>query len=114
MPSRPKTFKPYQTATARHDTRASSTERGYDGRWRKARAGYLAKHPLCIMCERDGRLTEATVVDHIIPHRGDMVKFWDSSNWAPLCARCHNSTKQSFEKTGKVQRKIGLDGLPTA
>ncbi|MGM9590559.1 MAG: HNH endonuclease signature motif containing protein, partial [Faecousia sp.] len=37
-----------------------------------------------------GRLTPATVVDHIIPHRGDRKLFWDESNWQPLCKDCHN------------------------
>ncbi|WP_144469068.1 HNH endonuclease signature motif containing protein, partial [Bacillus pumilus] len=24
------------------------------------------------------------------PHKGDKKLFWDSSNWQPLCASCHN------------------------
>ena len=38
----------------------------------------------------EGKITEATVVDHIIPHRGDMKLFWDKSNWQPLCEHHHN------------------------
>jgi len=34
----------------------------------------------------------ATVVDHVIPHRGDPVKMWDESNWESICAPHHNST----------------------
>ncbi len=71
--------------------RGSAAERGYDSRWRKARDAYLAKHPLCAECERAGQLTQATVVDHIIPHKGDYSLFWDSSNWQPLCKRCHDA-----------------------
>lgn len=37
-----------------------------------------------------GRLTQATVVDHIVPHRGDQKLFWDESNWQPLCKPCHD------------------------
>jgi len=70
--------------------RGSSTERGYDAKWRKARAVYLAKHPLCIVCMKDNKITPATVVDHIKPHKGDMVLFWDRSNWQSLCKRCHD------------------------
>jgi 5-methylcytosine-specific restriction endonuclease McrA len=91
--------------------RGSSAKRGYGARWQKARAAYLAKHPLCIMCEELGRVTAATVVDHIEPHKGDMAKFWDSGNWAALCARCHNSAKQSFERTG-ILRGCDADGMP--
>ena len=64
--------------------------RGYDARWRKARLAYLQRHPLCVECQKEGRLTPATVVDHIIPHRGDQKLFWDESNWQSLCAACHN------------------------
>ena len=39
---------------------------------------------------KQGNLTPATVVDHIIPHRGDMKLFWDESNWQALCESCHN------------------------
>nr|WP_307877464.1 MULTISPECIES: HNH endonuclease [unclassified Rhizobium] len=39
----------------------------------------------------------ASVVDHIIPHRGDQALFWHHANWQPLCAPCHNSVKQRQE-----------------
>lgn len=70
--------------------RGTAHERGYDARWRRARAVYLREHPLCVRCEREGRITPATVVDHIVPHKGDMELFWDRENWQPLCARHHN------------------------
>lgn len=70
--------------------RESSASRGYDKRWRAARRRFLRVHPLCAQCRRDGALTPATVVDHIIPHRGDERLFWDESNWQPLCKPCHD------------------------
>lgn len=76
----------------------SSAKRGYGYKWQQARAGYLAKHPLCVFCERAGRVTEATVVDHRIPHRGDQALFWDRSNWQGLCAPCHSGLKQREER----------------
>lgn len=75
--------------------RASARERGYTSAWEKARAAFLAKHPTCAECQRQGIVTVATVVDHIIPHRGDKKLFWDSENWQSLCATCHN------QKTGR-------------
>ena len=33
---------------------------------------------------------EETVVDHIRPHRGDPVLFWDEKNWQSLCKSCHD------------------------
>ena len=74
--------------------RGNAAERGYGGKWRNARARFLRKHPLCVKCRENGKLTPATVVDHIIPHRGDPILFWDENNWQPLCRDCHG------EKTG--------------
>jgi 5-methylcytosine-specific restriction protein A len=75
----------------------SSAARGYDYRWQKARARYLAEHPLCVMCEEDGKVTAAAVVDHVVPHRGDVRLFWDESNWQALCKKCHDGEKARQE-----------------
>lgn len=73
----------------------NSTQRGYGYKWQQARAGYLARHPLCVHCQKAGRVEEATEVDHVIPHRGDMALFWDSSNWQALCKPCHSAKTAS-------------------
>lgn len=91
---------------------SSSASRGYGYRWQKARASYLNKHPLCVMCLKAGRTTPATVVDHIKPHRGDSKLFWDSSNWQALCKHCHDSEKQFIEKNGFSRVYFGEDGYP--
>ena len=70
--------------------RGGADARGYDARGRKARSLFLKAHPLCAECQKEGRLTPATVVDHIIPHRGDQKLFWDEANWQPLCEQHHN------------------------
>ena len=97
----------------------SSTKRGYGYAWQKARAGYLRSHPLCVYCLRDPayvairdmapstailRCAElglaapmASVVDHIEPHRGDQVLFWNQSNWQSLCSTHHSADKQREE-----------------
>ena len=74
--------------------RGSADARGYNAEWRRARKAFLQKHPLCAECRKNGKLTPATVVDHIIPHRGDRKLFWDENNWQPLCKGCHD------QKTG--------------
>lgn len=79
--------------------RESSTARGYGRPWQKARAGYLRKNPLCIQCQELGKMTAATDVDHIEPHRGDKTLFWDSANWQALCHPCH-SAKTAREDGG--------------
>lgn len=79
---------------ARHDqTRPTARQRGYDRKWAEARATFLAEHPTCRVCG-----APATVVDHIIPHKGDMRIFWDRRNWQPLCSHHHNSAKQSLDR----------------
>lgn len=70
--------------------RGTANERGYTYAWQKAREGYLRNHPLCKLHQDQGRVVAATVVDHIIPHKGDRSLFWDSNNWQPLCKPCHD------------------------
>lgn len=70
--------------------RGGAAARGYDRKWQRAREIYLRKHPLCVGCLKEGRYTASTVVDHIRPHRGDQMLFWDESNWQPLCKACHD------------------------
>lgn len=85
---------------ARFDkTRPNSSQRGYTGKWEKARKAFLARHPRCARCG-----TRAEVVDHTIPHKGDQSLFWDKSNWQPLCTSCHSGAKQREERRlyGKV------------
>lgn len=80
----------------RERARGNSAERGYNARWRRERLQFLREHPLCAECFKRGRLTPATEVDHITPHRGDPTLFWNQSNWQPLCKPCH-STKTARE-----------------
>lgn len=92
----------------------------YGSRWDKARRSFLQEHPLCSMCEEQHRISAASVVDHIEPHKlKDAIKsgnqlaiskaqklFWDKKNWQPLCKVHHDSTKQRMEKSGTM---IGCD-----
>ena len=63
--------------------------RAYNYRWQQSRLRFLAANPLCVECKRLGYITEATVVDHVTPHRGNQVLFWDERNWQALCAPHH-------------------------
>lgn len=76
-------------------------QRGYDYKWQKARERFLFDNPLCVYCQREGRVTAASVVDHITPHQGDQALFWRQSNWQQLCASCHSSVKQAEESKGR-------------
>ncbi|WP_027016587.1 HNH endonuclease signature motif containing protein [Comamonas composti] len=76
----------------------TAAQRGYGYKWQKARAQWLREHPLCVMCEAEGRVTAATVVDHIQAHRGDQALFWRHSNWQSLCCTHHSRDKQREEQ----------------
>lgn len=84
------TYCPEHSAESPDRLRGSATERGYDAKWRRARKRFLRSHPLCANCLSQGLLTPATVMDHIVPHRGDHRLFWDEQNWQPLCKACHD------------------------
>lgn len=77
---------------------SSSSKRGYGYRWQKRREDQLRKEPLCRYCQAEGRVTPATVADHITPHRGDKELF--KGPLQSLCETCHSSVKQREEKEG--------------
>ena len=77
----------------------SSTELGYGYKWQVLRAWWLRHNPLCVMCKARGVVTEATEIDHIIPHKGDKTLFWARDNLQALCKKCH-STKTSTQDGG--------------
>ncbi len=71
--------------------RGSPTDRGYGSKWVAARNAYIRRNPICAICSKEGIITRATCVDHIIPHRGDMNLFWNQkNNWQSLCKSCHS------------------------
>ena len=90
--------------------KGSSSERGYGHKWQKARLRFLGEHPLCVMCEKQGRITVATVVDHKIPHKGDQELFWDESNWQSLCKPHHDRDKAEEEGRHRVRAKFDANG----
>lgn len=54
-----------------------------------------------------GYATEATVIDHIVPHKGDPELFFDPDNLQSLCKSHHDSTKQR-EELGQI---VGCDAM---
>ena len=114
MPKAPPPFRPHglqdgqqagssqaggkQARQRRHDARrVSAARRGYGGKWRRERERFLRDHPLCEACAARGIVQEAELVDHIIPHKGDMKLFWKRWNWQALCKSCHDRDKQRAE-----------------
>ena len=78
--------------------------------WKRRRLALLNDEPLCRMCKALGRITMATVADHIKPHRGDLQLFYFGP-LQPLCKRCHDGAKQAEEKSGML-RGCDIHGNP--
>lgn len=59
-----------------------------------------------------GQTVEATVADHVVPHRGDIELFFEG-RLQSLCKPCHDAHKQAQEHSaGGILRGAGLDGAP--
>jgi 5-methylcytosine-specific restriction enzyme A len=83
----------------------------YGRRWKKIRLQQLQKEPLCAMCRQQGKLTPATIADHIEPHKFDAEKFY-LGKLQSLCKRHHDSDKKRAEIFARVGYRIGADGWP--
>ena len=70
--------------------------------WRRLRARQLAKQPLCVACESEGRVTAASHVDHI---RGweSVAEFRDTSNLQSLCPDCHRLKSAFYDIPAKAR-----------
>lgn len=79
-------------------------------RWKNLRAAHLRSEPLCRMCKEGGKLTPATVVDHVEPHRGDEALFWSGPHQS-LCSAHHSGAKQRIER-GTRAYGVDKDGWP--
>jgi 5-methylcytosine-specific restriction protein A len=63
--------------------RDPETRKRYGRAWKRIRDRYIAAHPLCEECKRQGKLTPAAEVHHILPlARGGT---HDESNLMALC-----------------------------
>ena len=89
----------HQRGSRQQDSRLSAARRGYGRRWQRESKEFLALHPWCEACMKEGRREPATEVDHVIPHKGNKKLFWDKANWQGLCRRCH-SAKTAREDGG--------------
>lgn len=94
-----------------HPDRPSASKRGYSSKWQKISRAYLRRNPLCVCCQTKGKFVAATVVDHIVPHKGDEKLFWDRNNWQALCKPCHDrkTLTEDVKRTGTPLREYKYD-----
>lgn len=87
------------------DTRPSAAARGYDQHWRRIRAAFLRRHPICSACG-----ASATEVDHIVPIARGGTHAW--SNLQPFCKSCHSRKTAhhdgSFGRGGGIEKSEGF------
>jgi 5-methylcytosine-specific restriction protein A len=90
--------------------RGTSLERGYTSRWARLSRQFRANHPWCGLlhdnsvntthswCARDGYITVAQCVQHLVPHQGaDDPLFYDETNLMSSCHRCNNKHRALHE-----------------
>lgn len=109
MPTLPPLFRPAHLGPRRRaearrqqeqaQRRGTAAERLYDARWQRTSTAWRKQpeNALCVCCRANGVVKLAELVDHIVPHKGDLELFWDQANWQSLCDRCHQTIKRPLE-----------------
>ncbi len=87
------------------DRRANSPARGWYklAVWRRRREDQLDREPLCRRCFSQGIITEATVANHVKPHRGNWELFINGE-LESSCKPCHDGVIQSEERAGDANK----------
>ncbi len=74
------------------------------------RRDVLTSNPLCVSCQKIGRVRLATEVDHIVPlHKGGSET---PSNRQPLCKDCHKE-KTELDVGARLTSGSDVNGMPT-
>lgn len=68
--------------------RDPSTKKRYGRTWKRIRDRYIAAHPLCEQCKKNGTFTLAQEVHHIKPLSQGGTN--DVDNLMSLCTSCHS------------------------
>lgn len=93
---KPKQYKPKShTGTKKFapPKKSRNTREFYDSEWDAYRFRFLHHNPNCYVCG-----CKARIVDHIVAHKGDLVKFKAINNHMPLCEFHHNVITGKFDR----------------
>ncbi|GLV21989.1 hypothetical protein TomMM35A_18420 [Sphingobium sp. TomMM35A] len=104
MPSKPPSLKPATKRKAWATTRKSKQARGYGREHERMRSIVLNEEPLCRPCQEAGRVTAATILDHITPLAEGGSK--ERENMQPICRDCH-AAKTAKEAQRARRRNSG-------
>nr|DAF12565.1 MAG TPA: HNH endonuclease [Caudoviricetes sp.] len=70
-------------------------------KWRKLRLAHLQLHPLCELCQKEGKVVPAVDVHHITSfmstndHLKRIYLAYDPNNLMSLCKECHQKVHNS-------------------
>jgi hypothetical protein len=101
MADKPKQFKPIhrqENGFKKFDGHAAWDALYKTPAWTKYREKFLAINQKCYSCGH-----KATVVDHLVAHKGDINLFMKLDNHIPLCDKCHNFITGKFDR-GPIQK----------
>lgn len=90
-------------------SKGKTTERGYGWAWQKRRERILLRDcGLCQVCRKEGRVKEATDVDHIVQKADGGTD--DDDNLQSICRDCHKAKTAADRGRGWGHRKSGAFG----
>lgn len=91
-----------------HRLRELDREKGRVASYSPELLAWLADNPIYRL-ELWDLTRPATVVDHIIPHKGDYELMWSPWNWQPLTKRAHDrktATEQTRGQRSEISERI--------
>ena len=69
--------------------RDPNSNKRYGRTWMQIRTAFLSANPLCVMCNREGRLTPAALAHHKVKLADGGSNDWE--NLQALCSSCHSA-----------------------
>lgn len=77
-------------------------------KWRKLRLAHLQQHPLCELCQKEGKVVPASQIHHIdsfMNYEG-MKRYavaYDSNNLMSLCEKCHQKVHNHPTRLQRIE-----------
>ena len=102
---RPKSYRPKKGTGSSFNPR-KNRDRLYDWKWDKYRFVFLKTNPKCYACGE-----RATVVDHLVAHKGDEKLFKKVDNHIPLCKFDHDTITAKYDRHEPQKYKEKLEYL---
>lgn len=89
-------------------------------KWQRLRARYMAQHPVCEQCDKNGKTSLAKVVHHVVPVEDakDLammeVLAFDWHNLMAVCDECHEAIHKQLGSCKKGRRQTRAEAQRVA